>query len=96
MFDGGLRLGRRLGSLQGPLAGWRRGRLAVLFDSGATLRLQYPKEDLGFVYTDSGVRIPGVQLFGHDRQWSEEAVTPMSLLCSKSGMHGGAKLWQGL
>lgn len=55
LFAGGLRLGRRLGSLQqGPLAGWRRSRLAKLFDGGATLRLQYPKEDLGFVYSEAG------------------------------------------
>lgn len=59
LFEGGLRLGRRLGTPSaGPLQGWRRARLAQLLDGGATLRLQYPKEDLGFVYTASG-RIAG-------------------------------------
>lgn len=55
LFESGLQLGRRLGAPStGPLAGWRRARLARLFDGGATLRLQYPKEDLGFIYSDSG------------------------------------------
>lgn len=58
MFKSGLQLGRQLGSPSGgPLAGWRRARLARLFDGGATLRLQYPKEDLGFVYSDSGAPV---------------------------------------
>lgn len=61
LFEGGLRLGRRLGAPStGPLAGWRRARLAKLFDGGATLRLQYPKEDLGFVYSASGGLLGGI------------------------------------
>jgi hypothetical protein len=58
LFEGGLRLGRRLGAPSaGPLQGWRRARLARLLDGGATLRLQYPKEDLGFVYAASGTHV---------------------------------------
>lgn len=39
--------GRVAGSALGYL---RRSRLKQLFEAGETLRLQYPKEDLGFVY----------------------------------------------
>lgn len=39
--------GRVAGSAVGQL---RRSRLKQLFETGETLRLQYPKEDLGFVY----------------------------------------------
>jgi len=42
--------GLSLSGLQGPLAGTRRARLTALLTSGASLRLQYPREDLGYGY----------------------------------------------
>ena len=44
------RLGRRLSGYHGPLAPWRRQKVQEMFASGRLLRLQFPKEDLGFVY----------------------------------------------
>lgn len=40
----------------------RQSELASLFESGQTLRLQYPKEDLGFMYHGPGVHVPGTSL----------------------------------
>lgn len=43
--------GRGLSGLQGPLKAWRQQRLSEIFRSRQSLRLQYPREDLGFVYS---------------------------------------------
>jgi hypothetical protein len=37
-----------LAGTSGPLAPWRQAQLDKIFSAGATLRLQFPKEDLGF------------------------------------------------
>ncbi|GMH41411.1 hypothetical protein BSKO_09321 [Bryopsis sp. KO-2023] len=47
----GLVSGRKLSGLRGPLKNVRQGALSRLFESGETLRLQFPREDLGFSYT---------------------------------------------
>ena len=55
MLEGGLALGRWAGGMRGPLqTAARSGRLARILDGGETLRLQYPREDLGFAYTGPG------------------------------------------
>ena len=41
----------------GPLRRLRQGRLDEIFSSGETLRLQFPKEDLGFVYHQQGAAV---------------------------------------
>ena len=51
LLEGGLAVGRALSGTRGPAGLWRTPRLRKLFDSGASLRLQFPKEDLGFAYT---------------------------------------------
>ncbi len=48
LLEGGLALGMRLAGTAGPLAGWRQAQLDKIFAAGHTLRLQFPKEDLGF------------------------------------------------
>ena len=70
-LDFGLSAGLSVSGLYGPLKPWRERQLAKIFASGQTLRLQFPKEDLGFVYNSTGAAVsfesplssqsPGVQ-----------------------------------
>jgi 2-polyprenyl-6-methoxyphenol hydroxylase-like FAD-dependent oxidoreductase len=66
----------------GPVAALRRGELEALFETGDTLRLQYPKEDLGFVYGAGGGAVcvdgaPAVQRFaGRCRRRSRVCAPP--------------------
>ena len=55
ILDAGIAAGR---AASAPLAALRRKELNALFDHGETLRLQYPKEDLGFLYcrTNSAIQ----------------------------------------
>ena len=43
-----------------PMRVWFAPQLREIFSSGATLRLQYPKEDLGFVYAGPGAAVQQV------------------------------------
>lgn len=56
-LDLGLSAGLSVSGLYGPLKGYRERELAKIFASGQTLRLQFPKEDLGFVYDKPGAAI---------------------------------------
>lgn len=56
-LDWGLAAGLSVSGLYGPLKAWRERQLAAIFASGQTLRLQFPKEDLGFVYDQPGAAI---------------------------------------
>lgn len=56
-LDWGLAAGLSVSGLYGPLKAWRERKLADIFASGQTLRLQFPKEDLGFVYNQPGAAI---------------------------------------
>ena len=47
-------LGLAAGGVEGPLRSWREHKLQKIFQSGASLRLQFPKEDLGFQYNGPG------------------------------------------
>ena len=49
-LDWGLSAGLSVSGLYGPLKAWRERQLSQIFASGQTLRLQFPKEDLGFNY----------------------------------------------
>lgn len=70
-LDFGLSAGLSVSGLHGPLRPWRERQLAKIFASGQTLRLQFPKEDLGFIYSSKGAAVcsesslspesPGVQ-----------------------------------
>lgn len=64
LFRGGVQLGQRLAGVRGPLRSWRAGSLRRLFDSGASLRLQFPK-----VQPDLGVNthelLPGISNMTH-------------------------------
>jgi hypothetical protein len=48
LLERGLSLGMSLAGTGGPLAGWRQAQLDGIFAAGHTLRLQFPREDLGF------------------------------------------------
>ena len=51
-------LGRWAGGMRGPLlTAARSARLARILDSGDTLRLQYPREDLGFTYASPAAAV---------------------------------------
>ena len=50
-------MGRFFAGTRGPAGLWRRRRLKQIFDSGASLRLQFPKEDLGFAYPQGGAAV---------------------------------------
>ena len=50
-------LGLAAAGVEGPLRSWRQQKLQKIFQSGASLRLQFPKEDLGFQYTSPGSAI---------------------------------------
>eukprot|EP00884_Botryococcus_braunii_P000479 jgi/Botrbrau1/10431/Bobra.0133s0038.1 len=53
-LEGILAVGRRAAGLSGPLGAARKAALARIFASGETLRLQFPREDLGFSYGSPG------------------------------------------
>lgn len=57
MLEAGLSLGLSVSGLRGPLKTWREQQLAKIFESGQTLRLQFPREDLGFVYNQPGAAV---------------------------------------
>jgi hypothetical protein len=57
LLEGMLATGRRAAGLSGPLGTARRAALDRIFASGETLRLQFPREDLGFSYTGSGALV---------------------------------------
>lgn len=52
-LEAGLALGRRASGVGGPLKRWRQAQVKQFLESGSALRLQYPKEDLGFTYAAS-------------------------------------------
>ena len=56
-LDLGLSAGLSVSGLYGPLKAWRERQLSQIFASGQTLRLQFPKEDLGFVYSAAGAAV---------------------------------------
>ncbi|DBA95796.1 TPA: hypothetical protein ACH3X1_001346 [Trebouxia sp. C0004] len=56
-LDFGLAAGLSVSGLYGPLKQSRERQLSSIFASGQTLRLQFPKEDLGFVYNTPGAAI---------------------------------------
>lgn len=59
-LETGLSLGRAISGMKGPLRPWREKLLRDIFATGDTLRLQYPKEDLGFIYNAPGAAIDAV------------------------------------
>ena len=59
-------VGLAAAGLRGPLKPWREQQLQNIFTTGQTLRLQFPKEDLGFVYDAPGSAFPPEQHEGSD------------------------------
>lgn len=53
----GMAAGMAAGGVDGPLRSWRKKTLQSIFQSGASLRLQFPREDLGFCYERPGAAI---------------------------------------
>ena len=60
-------VGLAAAGLRGPLKPWREQQLQKIFTTGQTLRLQFPKEDLGFVYDALGSAVLPEQQEGPDR-----------------------------
>ena len=50
-------LGLAASGTAGPLRAWRKPALQRIFESGDSLRLQFPREDLGFAYTAPGCAV---------------------------------------
>lgn len=50
LLEAGVSVGLAASGMRGPFKGWRQAALRDIFSRGASLRLQFPKEDLGFVY----------------------------------------------
>lgn len=53
----GLSLGRVASGVKGPLRPWRERLLRDIFAAGGTLRLQFPREDLGYIYDAPGAAV---------------------------------------
>ncbi len=56
-LDMSLSLGRAAAGVRGPLRAWRKKALQRIFESGDSLRLQFPLEDLGFCYNMPGAAV---------------------------------------
>ncbi|EIE25479.1 hypothetical protein COCSUDRAFT_1587, partial [Coccomyxa subellipsoidea C-169] len=56
-LEAGLSLGRSMSGVKGPLRPWRERQLRDIFAAGDTLRLQFPREDLGFIYNAPGAAV---------------------------------------
>ena len=72
-------MGRFLSGTRGAAGLWRGPRLRKLFESGASLRLQFPKEDLGFGYSSPGAAVVArrsVQLLLQGRDWRVSGAGP--------------------
>lgn len=57
VLEGALALGRAASGVRGPLKAWRSRRLREIFARRRSLRLQFPKEDLGFCYASMAVAV---------------------------------------
>ncbi|KAK9819702.1 hypothetical protein WJX72_001426 [[Myrmecia] bisecta] len=65
LLQAGMAAGRAASGVRGPLKAWRRAALDRIFASGETLRLQFPREDLGFVYGGDGAAVVAPEPAGH-------------------------------
>lgn len=57
VLEAGMSLGLAASGVDGPLRSWREQKLKGIFQSGSSLRLQFPKEDLGFSYNSPGAAV---------------------------------------
>ena len=95
-LDIGLAAGFSVSGLYGPLKAYRERQLARIFASGQTLRLQFPKEDLGFVYDKPGAAIcteapnPGRSTGRREAGYGSgtEAPEPGRICCRRGNGHG--------
>ncbi|KAK9800880.1 hypothetical protein WJX73_005015 [Symbiochloris irregularis] len=63
MLEGGLAVGRMAAGARGPGKSWRSSRVSAIFAQGSSLRLQFPREDLGFSYgTSPGTAVTPVKV----------------------------------
>lgn len=51
-------LGRQMSGFRGPFANWRKQKVQKILKTGQSLKLQFPKEDLGFVYHTMASDVP--------------------------------------
>jgi 2-polyprenyl-6-methoxyphenol hydroxylase-like FAD-dependent oxidoreductase len=73
ILDAGIAAGR---AASAPLAALRRTELNALFDHGETLRLQYPKEDLGFLYSNNSTAAVHYEKGSGDEQQVAKYIGP--------------------
>ena len=52
LLNMGMAAGRAMGGTKGPLRGWRQAALSKILAAGDSLRLQFPREDLGYIYDE--------------------------------------------
>jgi len=72
ILEAGMWVGMSAAGVGGPLRSWRNHSLRGIFQRGASLRLQFPREDLGFVYDTPGCAVlPDTHM--DPREWSEGA-----------------------
>lgn len=57
VLTAGMALGLAASGVDGPLRSWRKQTLQGIFQAGASLRLQFPREDLGFRYDKPGAAV---------------------------------------
>lgn len=53
----GMAAGRAMGGTKGPLRSWRQAALSKILVAGDSLRLQFPREDLGYMYDRPGAAV---------------------------------------
>ncbi|KAK9842673.1 hypothetical protein WJX74_000512 [Apatococcus lobatus] len=53
----GMAAGRSMGGTKGPLRSWRQAALSKILAAGDSLRLQFPREDLGYIYKEPGAAL---------------------------------------
>ena len=98
-------LGLAASGTAGPLRAWRKPALQRIFESGESLRLQFPREDLGFTYTAPGCAVlPDCRMT--DSEWSppqlhgETGALATRLtstgLCRQWSLSSPARCWSGM
>ena len=53
----GMAAGRAMGGTKGPLRSFRQAALSKILAAGDSLRLQFPREDLGYMYNRPGAAV---------------------------------------
>lgn len=67
-----MKIGLAASGTEGPLKSWRERSLRKIFENGVSLRLQFPKEDLGFTYSGLlSATLPDARM--QESEWHSES-----------------------